>query len=163
VKRLLLDCLMSTALLFPVLAAPARAQDSGAEIQALFERYIAVWNKGDLMAIGGEIYRPPLYIFAAEGTQVLDTAEDIAALLAGVRSELDQAGFDHSELRGVSICDLGGGLAFASFHYSRYDQAGKEMDESVLSSAYIVRQYDDGWHLAAHVMQARPASLDCSE
>lgn len=160
-KNLLLRC-VTLLLLIPLVASPLFAQDTPAQIQDLFERYMDAWNKGDLMTIGSEIYRPPLYIFDAEQTQTLSTAEDIAALLTQVRSELDAAGFSHSELRDVSVCELGGGLAFASFHYSRYDQEGKPMDETVLSSAYIVRRSDDGWHLAAHVMQVQPGTLSCS-
>jgi ketosteroid isomerase-like protein len=143
------------------LATPLYAQDAPAEIRNLFERYMGAWNDGDLMTIGSVIYKPPLYIFDAEHTQILETAEDIAALLSQVRAGLDEAGFSHSELRGVSICDLGGGLAFASFHYSRFNKEGNEMDESALASAYIVRRYEDGWHLAAHVMQSLPGTLSC--
>jgi len=150
-------------LLIPALNAPLYAQDDSEKIRALFGRYLDAWNKGDLMTIGSEIYQPPLYIFEAQGTQILETAEDIAALLSEVRIELDKTGFDHSELEGVSVCELGGGLAFASFHYSRYDQAGNAMDEKALSSAYIARRSDDGWHLAAHVMQFQPSTLSCSD
>ena len=160
-KNLLLSC-VTLLLLIPFVASPVFAQDTPAQIQDLFERYMDAWNKGDLMTIGSEIYRPPLYIFDAEQTQILPTAQDIADLLSQVRSELDAAGFSHSELHDVSVCELGGGLAFASFHYSRYDQEGKPMDETVLSSAYIVRRSDDGWHLAAHVMQVQPGTLSCS-
>lgn len=149
-------------LLIPIPTAPALAKDTPVQIQALFEHYIVAWNQGDLMTIGSEVYRPPVYIFDAEQTQILSTAQDIVDLLTQVRSELEAAGFSHSVLRDVSVCELGGGLAFASFHYSRYDRAGNEMDASVLSSAYIVRRSSDGWHLAAHVMQAQPSTLACS-
>jgi len=162
VKSLFLRCL-TISLLIPALSTPLYAQDATAEIRALFERYIDAWNRGDLATIGSEIYHPPLYIFDAESTQVLPTAQDIAALLAQVRSELDAAGFSHSELREMSICELGGGLAFASFHYSRHDQTGEVMDQGVLASAYVVRRSDDGWHLAAHIMQAQPGTLSCSD
>jgi hypothetical protein len=162
VKNLLLRYVISVLILIPAVAGPVYAGDTPAQIRALFERYMEAWNQGELMIIGSEIYRPPLYIFDAEQTQILSTAEDIAGLLSQVRSDLDASGFSHSELREVSVCELGGGLAFASFHYSRYDQEGKPMDETVLSSAYIVRRSDDGWHLAAHVMQVQPGTLSCS-
>ncbi len=162
-KSLLLRYLMFVFILIPALTAPVYAQDAPEKIHALFERYLEAWNRGDLMTIGSEIYQPPLYIFEAQGTQVLETAQDIADLLSGLRIELDKTGFSHSELEAVSVCELGGGLAFASFHYSRYDQAGKTMDESVLSSAYIARRSDDGWHLAAHVMQSQASTLSCSD
>jgi ketosteroid isomerase-like protein len=162
VNKLLLRYAIVFLFLIPTVASPLYAEDTPAQIQDLFERYMDAWNQGELMTIGSEIYRPPLYIFDAEQTQILSTAEDIAALLTQVRSELDAAGFSHSELRDVSVCELGGGLAFASFHYSRYNQDGKPMDETVLSSAYIVRRSDDGWHLAAHVMQVQPGTLSCS-
>ena len=161
-NKLLLRYAIVFLFLIPTVASPLYAEDTPAQIQDLFERYMDAWNQGELMTIGSEIYRPPLYIFDAEQTQILSTAEDIAALLTQVRSELDAAGFSHSELRDVSVCELGGGLAFASFHYSRYNQEGKPMDETVLSSAYIVRRSDDGWHLAAHVMQVQPGTLSCS-
>jgi hypothetical protein len=162
VKNLLLRFVIPVLLLIPVVACPLHAQDATAQIQDLFERYMNAWNKGELMTIGSEIYRPPLYIFDAEQTQILAMAQDIADLLGQVRSDLDAAGFSHSELGDVSVCDLGGGLAFASFHYRRYDQGGKPMDETVLSSAYIVRRSDDGWHLAAHVMQVQAGVLSCA-
>jgi len=161
VKSLFLRCAI-IFLLIPALSTPLFAQDVPAQIQALFERYIDAWNRGDLMTIGSEIYRPPLYIFDSEHTQVLASAQDIAGLLGQVRADLDSAGFSHSELHEVSVCELGGGLAFASFLYSRHEQAGELMDEGVLASAYIARRSDDGWHLAAHVMQAEPGTLSCS-
>ena len=160
-KNLLLRFVL-ILLLIPAAASPVHAEDTATQIQDLFQRYMEAWNQGELMTIGSEIYRPPLYIFDAEQTQILSTAEDIAGLLSQVRSDLDAAGFSHSELRDVSVCELGGGLAFASFHYMRYDQEGKPMDETALSSAYIVRRSDDGWHLAAHVMQVQPGTLSCS-
>lgn len=161
-KNLLRSFVIPLLLLTPALNSPVLAQDSPAQIRALFERYMEAWNQGELMTIGGEIYRPPLYIFDAEQTQILATAQEIADLLTQVRSELDAAGFSHSELHEVSVCELGGGLAFASFHYIRYDRKGQPMDEAVLSSAYIVRHSEDGWHLAAHVMQILPGTLSCS-
>ena len=161
-KKLLAHRVIPLFLLFAFLNSPAQAQDTSAQIRALFEQYMEAWNQGELMTIGSEIYRPPLYIFDAKQTQILATAQDIADLLGQVRSELDAAGFSHSELREVSVCELGGGLAFASFHYIRYDRDGQPMDENVLSSAYIVRHSEDGWHLAAHVMQVQPGTLACS-
>ncbi len=159
-KRILLCAVLPTLLMLP--AVPAHPQDAPAQIRQLFNRYIDAWNDGELMTIGSEIYRPPVQIFEAEQTRTLSSAQEIANLLAGVRAELDKAGFSHSELVDVSICELGGGLAFASFSYSRYDRAGRPIGPEALSSAYIVRQSADGWHLVAHVMQSRKATLSCS-
>lgn len=160
-KNLLLRMVISVLLpLF--LCSQVHAQDDAAQIRELFERYIDAWNRADLMTIGSEIYRTPVYIFESGETRIFSSAKEIADLLGALRIQLDQAGFSHSELKDVSICDLGGGLAFASFHYSRIDQAGKEMEEKVLSSAYITRRYDDGWHLVAHVMQEQPGRLSCA-
>ena len=161
-KTLFLRPLLLILLTLPFATPPAAAGDAPAGIRQLFERYIAAWNEGDLMAIGSEVYLTPVHIYDAEQTVTMDSAQAIADLLAGIRAELDQAGFSHSELRGVSVCDLGGGLAFASFSFARYDHEGRTMDAEALSSAYIVRHTADGWRLAAHVMQSRPAALSCS-
>lgn len=151
------------ALLLPVvLAMPTRADEASTEIRRLFDRYIDAWNKGDLAAIAHEIYRPPVYVFEAAGTQPLSTPQAIVDLLSPLRAELDRSGFSRSVIRDVSICDLGGGLAFASLHFDRFDRNGSAMDEVSLASAYILRGYEDGWHLVAHVMQAQPRALGCS-
>jgi hypothetical protein len=149
-------------LLFSILVAPVHAQDTHGEIRALFERYINAWNQGDLATIGGEVYRPPIQIFDAEQTQTLATPQDIVDLLAQLRVGLMEAGFSYSKLIDVSICDLGGGLAFASFKYSRFDRDDKEMDAEPLASAYVVRRYEDGWYLAGHIMQFQPSTLSCT-
>jgi len=157
---LFLRTLISSLLLFS-LSSQIYAQDTSEQIENLFERYLDAWNRGDLEAIGNEIYRAPVYIFESESTQIFSTGQEIADLLGQLRIQLDSEGFSRSELRGVSNCDLGGGLAFASFHYLRFDKSGKQMDEQALSSAYIVRQSEDGWHLVAHVMQEQPSTLSC--
>ena len=160
-KNLLLAALVSATLWGVVLVNPVHAGTANTELGLLFERYIEAWNKGDLMTIGNQVYQPPIYIFEAEQTASFATAEDIVGLLQPLRRELDKAGFSHSELRGVSVCELGGGLAFASFRYSRYDKQGNHMGEPVLASAYIARRTALGWRLVAHVMQAQVSLLSC--
>ena len=77
-KNLLLRFVL-ILLLIPAAASPVYAEDTAAQIKNLFQRYMDAWNQGELMTIGSEVYRPPLYIFDAEQTQILSTAEDIAA------------------------------------------------------------------------------------
>lgn len=124
------------------------------EVTRLFEQYIAAWNARDFHKIGGEIYQPPILVYDPNGNTQLASAEQIAGLLQGLRAELDAAGFDHSVLRDVSVRDLGDGLAFASFYYSRIDRAGAAMERDVLASAYIVRKTPTGWRLVAHITQS---------
>ncbi len=161
-KNLILRLIIPAVLLYSMMIIPAHAQDTQEQIGALFERYINAWNQGDLATIGSDVYRPPIYIFDAEQTQILSTPQDIVDLLALLRVDLEKAGFHHSNLIDVSICDLGGGLAFASFKYTRFDQDGKEMDAEPLASAYVVRQYEDGWYLAGHIIQSQPSTLSCT-
>jgi hypothetical protein len=161
VRNSLLVTLMIAALWSAVLPNAGYAESAGEDLKPLFKRYIEAWNRGDLMAIGSEVYHPPIYIFEAERTATFATAEDIVALLQPLRRELDSAGFSHSELREVSVCELGGDLAFASFHYSRYDQQGKFMGEPIQASAYIARRTTQGWRLVAHVMQVQARLLSC--
>ncbi len=139
------------------------AQDAEVELRQLFERYISAWNREDFMTIGGEIYSPPVYLFEQERTTAFSAAEEVAELLQNLRRELNAAGFSHSELRDVSVCELGGGLAFTSFQYSRYDHSGKSVGEAgLLSSAYIARRTDQGWRLVAHVMQEEARDVSCA-
>jgi len=161
VKNSLLAALVGAGLWAALLANAVHAGTAGTELERLFERYIEAWNKGDLMTIGSQVYQPPIYIFETEHTASFATAEDIVGLLQPLRRDLDKAGFSHSELRGVSVCELGGGLAFASFHYSRYDKRGNPMGEPVQASAYIARRTTQGWRLVAHVMQAQASPLSC--
>jgi hypothetical protein len=147
-----------------IVCSTAHALGATAEqgLRELFERYTEVWNRGDLVAIGTEVYLPPIQVHEVGRTVSFDSAEAIAALLRPLRRELDAAGFSHSELRGVSVCELGGGLAFASYHYSRYDKEGNTMGEPLQASAYIARRTDSGWRLVAHIMQSRVSALSCS-
>lgn len=135
--------------------------DASEQIEALFQRYINAWNTGDFACIANEVYHPPVYVYEAGATSELPTADAIVALLSGLRAELDQAGFTHSELVEVSHCDLGDGLAFASFHYRRFNSQDPDSGKEVLSSAYILRRYPEGWRLAAHVFQSRRSRLQC--
>ena len=151
------------ALVWFVLTMPAGAAEAPTEILRLFERYIDAWNRGDLVSIGGEMYRPPVYVFEASETRPLSTPQDVVDLLSPLRAGLDESGFSHSTIRDVSVCELGGGLALASLHYERFDRDGNTMDESVLASAYIVRRYHDGWHLVAHLMQDQPRKFTCPD
>lgn len=137
----------------------AHSDATHTQLSLLFERYTAAWNRADLMAIGTEIYQPPIQIFEAERTATLSSAADIVALLQPLRRTLDQAGFSHSELRGVSVCELGPNLALASYHYSRIDKQG--VASPVLASAYIARHTARGWRLVAHIMQAQVRALSC--
>lgn len=135
--------------------------DDGAQIRALFQRYIEAWNAADFACIANEVYHPPVYVYEAAATSELPTADAIVTLLSGLRAGLDREGFTHSELVEVSHCDLGDGLAFASFHYRRFSSRDPELGKEVLSSAYILRRYPEGWRLAAHVFQSRRSTLAC--
>ena len=132
-------------------------------VEALFARYIDAWNARDYACIANDVYRTPGYVFDAAATSILATPDEIVGLLAGLRADLDAAGFSHSLLDHVSTCDLGDGLMFATFHYRRIfrTEAGGEKDD-LLASAYIVRRYPDGWHMVAHVFQAIPSEFSCA-
>lgn len=139
----------------------SRDQDDSRQIEALFRRYIEAWNARDFNCIAHEVYRTPVPVFDTGATSTLETPEAIVNLLSGLRSELDGAGFTHSELVDVSQCNLGGGLAFASFHYRRFNSRDPDAGKEVLSSAYILRRYADGWRCVAHVVQPQVSRLRC--
>lgn len=138
------------------------ARDSKEDLVELFNDYITAWNDRDYKKIGGEIYRPPVYIFDGETTSVFETPDQIADLLRGIRVDLDASGFSHSELRHVGVCELGDNLAFVTFHYSRFNSKGGSVGEEVLSSAYIARKVAQNWRLVAHVVQSEPTDITCT-
>jgi hypothetical protein len=160
-KNSLFNAVITAALCCLVSSGSSAAGTAAQELKKLFEHYTEVWNRGDLMAIGTEVYLPPIQVYEAERTVSFDSAEDIAGLLRPLRRELDAAGFSHSKLRGVSVCELGGGLALASYRYSRYDNEGNSMGEPEQASAYIARRTGQGWRLVAHIMQPRVRDLSC--
>lgn len=136
--------------------------DDSRQIEALFRRYIKAWNARDFACIANEVYRTPVPVFDTGATSTLETPEAIVSLLSGLRGELDAAGFTHSELVEVSHCDLGGGLAFASFHYRRFNARDPQAGKEVLSSAYVLRRCAEGWRCVAHVVQPQPGRLRCT-
>lgn len=129
----------------------------------LFQEYIAAWNSKDYRKIATDIYRTPVYIFDVNATSAFNSPEEIVELLRGLRVELDAAGFSHSELRHVGVCDLGDNLSFATFHYSRFDNTGANMGGEILSSAYIARKTLEGWRLVAHIFQSKTNDISCTQ
>lgn len=120
------------------------------DLVELFNDYISAWNDRDYKKIATEIYRAPISIYDEQTTTALD-ADQLAELLRNIRVDLDASGFSHSTLEHVGACYLSDNLAFATFHYNRFNNSEDSLGGEMLCSAYIVRKIHQKWRLVAHI------------
>jgi hypothetical protein len=142
-----LACLAVLALL---IAAPARADDRGAEVAAFMDEYLRLWNAHDARAITERIYR-------------FDRPSPMGDL-AGLEAEfarLKAQGYDHSTKTSIEACVVGRNLALAEFRFSRLKADGTPLPPKDRATLYLVRRFPDGWRITQLIGMDASANIDC--
>ena len=141
--------ILLAALVF-VAAAPVRADERGAEVKAVMEDYLRLWNAHDAAAIAGRIYR-----FDAPNPM-----GDLAGLSAEF-ARLKAQGYDHSTNAGIEACVVGPNQALAEMRFSRLKADGAALPPKDRATLYQLRRFPDGWRIVRMIPMSATAKISC--
>lgn len=141
--------LLATLVLFAT--GPVRADERGAEVKAVMEDYLRLWNAHDAAAITTRIYR-------------LDAPNPMGDL-AGLSAEfarLKAQGYDHSTNAGIEACIVGPGQALAEMRFSRLKADGTALPPKDRATLYRLRRFPDGWRIVQLIPMSASAKIACT-
>lgn len=142
--------LILLAALILVAAAPVRADERGAEVKAVMEQYISLWNAHDAAAITARVYR-----FDAPNPM-----GDLAGLEAEF-ARLKAQGYDHSVITGIEACVIARDQAMAELRFSRLKADGAPLPPKDRASLYLLRRFPDGWRITRLIGLSASAKVSC--
>lgn len=149
--RLILLAALSLAVVLPVATGPALADERGAEVKAVMEDYLRLWNAHDAAAITARIYR-------------FDAPNPMGGL-AGLSAEfarLKAQGYDHSTDGGIEACIVGPGQALAEMRFSRLKANGDALAPKDRATLYQLRRFPDGWRIVRMIPMSASAKISCT-
>jgi len=129
----------------------ARADARGRPVEALMAEYTRLWSAKDAHAIWTRIYR-------LDPGQPVKSEADLAAGF----DKLVASGYDHSELQSAHACLLTPTFALAVLRFSRLRADGTPLPPRDRASAYLLRQFEDGWRVTQLLPLNTSARLDCA-
>jgi len=132
-------------------ALPARADERGAEVKAVMEEYLRLWNAHDAVAIIARIYR-----FDAPNPM-----GDLAGLSAEF-ARLKAQGYDHSTNAGIEACIVGPDQALAEMRFSRLKADGTPLPPKDRATLYQLRRFPDGWRIVRLIPMSATAKVACT-
>ena len=136
----------------------AVAEEHTAELEQLFRSYVASWTpEAKISEIVDEYWYPQGAMFAPESIVPLPDREAIASLLTSVMQPVIDAGWQGTELTGVSVCSMRDGLALVGMDYRRNFRDGRSTMDGAI---YVVIRRDSRWWIAA-VMGSDSAAVSC--
>lgn len=130
--------------------APTRS----AEVSALFERYIALFNADDFDA-AFDCYRLPFtWLYGPKAVTVASRAEFVEMMTA-TKAALVKKGLGKSRLLGITVRVMEAHVALAGVAVMRQDTDGRDLEE--VGGTYMVHDDGTGWRFvgqAAHPVTA---------
>ncbi len=142
--------ILIAAVLMSAATGAARADERGAEVKAVMEQYLSLWNAHDAAAINARIYRldPPNPMASEAG---------IAAEFARLKAQ----GYDHSTNAGIEACVVGPDQALAEMRFSRLKADGTALPPKDRATLYVLRRFPDGWRIVRLIGMSASAKISC--
>ena len=142
--------ILIAAVLMSAATGAARADERGAEVKAVMEQYLSLWNAHDAAAINARIYRldPPNPMASEAG---------IAAEFARLKAQ----GYDHSTNAGIEACVVGPDQALAELRFSRLKADGTALPPKDRATLYVLRRFPDGWRIVRLIGMSASAKISC--
>jgi len=117
-----------------------------ADIEALFDTYLSRWNARDFPGMASLFTEPTIYL-TESGPLPVASRQEIEAMFRKKFADMDKAGFDHTEIGGITVSQCDATTAFLEMNrVRRLRSDGSAMDE--LDAIYVCSKTDEGWRLA---------------
>ncbi|MEQ3727371.1 MAG: nuclear transport factor 2 family protein [Tateyamaria sp.] len=117
-----------------------------ADIEALFDSYLSRWNARDFPRMASLFTEPTIYM-TESGPLPIASRQEMEAMFRNKFAELDDEGFDHTEIGGITVSQCDAKTAFLEMNQVRRLRSdGSAMDE--LDAIYVCSKTPEGWRFA---------------
>jgi hypothetical protein len=160
--------LITIAASFPLLAAPAVAQQSApvdvakvtSEVKATVDKYYGLFSAQNMKALPGEIFLTPWIVIGGSGPEADLTKEQALARFEGSLKGLLQSGWGKSVFTTENVCVLNANAALASGYNTRYKKDGSVM--SVGGVTYLLGKTKEGWRIVSYTGHPKEKVVRCN-
>lgn len=125
---------------FIMSCAQEKVVEVPAEIENLFQRYVAAWSDGDVDEIVGDVYGVPSVFYRADNVVVLNSKDEIREFLTSTFEALDKNDYGYSTFNGWEHLRNSEGNVVVEMNYTRYLKDGAVMGAKERTATYVVRR-----------------------
>ena len=116
----------------------------------LFATYLKHWNAQNIQFVAA-CYAEPCMFISPGGTAMLQERSALEEFLVQLFAGLNENGFSHSTVGEISVSRCNDGMAIMDVSNVRRLKSDGSVLEAI-DAHYILKEYDDGWKIAAAVV-----------